>query len=76
MKSAIVELASGKVLNVITADPSTDPAPDNTNLVRIGFAPVDVGWTYAAGAFTKTLSARDIAAAIAAEDAAILNVEG
>lgn len=61
---------NGNVVNVIMADPSTDPAPAGYALLAIpSGTPVDTsGWTYSAGAFVMPTA---MAAAIAAQAATI-----
>lgn len=55
MRCAVIQNSDNTVINLIMADPSVDPAPENTILVGLpDDSPVDIGWIYdpATGQFT------------------------
>lgn len=73
MRCAVVELATCQVLAIIEADLADTPPP-GALLARIGISGlsgpgVGVGFNLSNGGYSMTVSAADIAAAIAAEDA-------
>lgn len=51
MKSAVVEIATDIVINIIIADPNVDPAPDGCFFVALNADPenpilCNIGWIY------------------------------
>lgn len=46
MRSAVVDLTSQTVINIIMADASVDEAPIGTRLIDASDIPCDIGWTY------------------------------
>jgi len=58
------------VQDIVVADPAVDVAPAGSQLVRVGTTAVAIGWVYSGGEFSRTIPAAELAASIAAEDAA------
>lgn len=55
MNSALVDIQTNIVINIIVADPAVDPAPEGCTLVGLpDDSPVSFGWIYdpATGQFT------------------------
>ena len=46
MRSAVVDLASQIVVNIIVADASVDEAPTGTVLIDVTNTPCGIGWIY------------------------------
>lgn len=55
MQSAVVEIATNIVVNMIVADPAVDPAPEGCILVGVDGITCDIGWIYdpSSGAFSN-----------------------
>lgn len=53
MRCALVDLSNNLVVNLIIADPTTDPAPSGHVIIGISDdSPVSIGWSYSNGEFT------------------------
>ena len=55
MNSALVDIQTNIVINIIVADPAVDPAPEGTLMIALpADSPVSFGWIYdpATGQFT------------------------
>lgn len=54
MRAAVVDLITNIVINIIVANPATDPAPDGSLLIDVTDIPCDIGWVYdpATGTFS------------------------
>lgn len=60
---AVIDEATGKVLNTIMADPEKDPAPEGSKLVALGMAPIDSDWSMTPGGdFVKVITSEDLKA--------------
>ena len=56
MRCALVNLSTSLVVNLIIADPATDPAPSGHIIIALpDDSPVSIGWSYSDGEFTPPL---------------------
>lgn len=56
MRCALIDLSTNLVVNLIVADPATDPAPSGHVIIGLpDDSPVAIGWTYSNGEFTPPL---------------------
>lgn len=56
MRCALVDISTNLVVNLIIADPATDPAPSGHVIISLpDESPVAIGWTYNNGEFTPPL---------------------
>lgn len=46
MRAAVVDIANGRVVNIIVADATADAAPDGCRLIDVTGMACDMGWIY------------------------------